>query len=263
MTRPASLICLLSDFGLDDWYVGVMRLVLARHAPEARLIDVSHGVPPGDVRAGGLYLAQAVAAGDEGTVHLAVVDPGVGSQRRLLVVGVDGQWVVCPDNGLVSDAWRRSSRRSAWEIVWRPAQASHTFHGRDIFAPVAGHLSRGLDPARLGPEVDTLVRIAPPAPRVTREGVIRGEVVRVDHFGNLITNIPGDSLAQVGGKLEIRVGRSVLRNLCRSYGEAPKGKLIAVIGSTGHLEISVNQGNAQKKTGARVGATVRIHHAQP
>jgi S-adenosylmethionine hydrolase len=264
--RPSGIVALLTDFGLRDPYVGVMKGVILSVHPDARIIDLSHDVPSQAVLEAYFLLSNTYRYFPVGTVFVAVVDPGVGTDRAILAVETGRYLFLAPDNGLLGflekeGAIRRIVRVQEKKYFLQPV--SNTFHGRDIFAPVAGHLSRGLNPGRLGPEVDTLVRIAPPAPQVTREGVIRGEVVRVDHFGNLITNIPADSLAQVGGKLEIRVGRSVLRNISRSYGDAPKGKLIAVIGSTGHLEISVNQGNAQKKTGARVGAPVRIHHAQP
>jgi S-adenosylmethionine hydrolase len=265
-TRPCGIVALLTDFGLRDPYVGVMKGVILSVNPDARIIDLSHDVPSQSILEAYFLLSNTYRYFPAGTVFVAVVDPGVGTDRAILAVETDRYLFLAPDNGLLGfldreSAIRRIVRVSEKKYFLRPV--SNTFHGRDIFAPVAGHLSRGLDPGKLGPETSAMVRITPPTPQVTREGIIRGEVVRVDRFGNLITNIPGDSLAQVGGKLEIRVGRAVLRELCRSYGDAPKGKLIAVVGSTGHLEISVNKGNAQKRTGARAGSTVRIVHSPP
>lgn len=265
-TKPSGIVALLTDFGWRDPYVGVMKGVILSVNPEARIIDLSHDVPAQAVLEAYFLLSNTYRYFPAGTVFVAVVDPGVGTDRAIIAVETERYLFLAPDNGLLgfldkNGTIRRIVRVTQKKYFLHPV--SNTFHGRDIFAPVAGHLSRGLDPGRLGPQTDSMVRIAPPTPCVTQEGVIRGEVVRVDHFGNLITNIPGDSLAHVGGKLEIRVGKAVLRKLCRSYGEAPKGELIAVVGSTGHLEISVNKGNAQKRTGARVGTTVRIHHVQP
>src|SRR6185503_8133377 len=147
-------ITLTTDFGLRDSYVAAMKAVLLRHCPEARLIDVTHLVPPQDVLCGSITLERAVDGFPPGTVHLAVIDPGVGTDRRLLAVEVNRQLVVCPDNGLITWSWRRHNGGRAHEITWKPANPSATFHGRDIMAPVAGMLAAGEPPAKLSRTVD-------------------------------------------------------------------------------------------------------------
>src|SRR5438105_813116 len=141
--KPPPLVTLTTDFAWQDAYVAEMKAVLLRELPEARLVDVSHSIPPQDVLAGSITLERAIRVFPKGTVHLAVVDPGVGSQRRLLVVRVGSQFIVCPDNGLITWTWRRHPGARAFELMWRPRHASDTFHGRDVMAPVAARIAAG------------------------------------------------------------------------------------------------------------------------
>lgn len=265
MLAPAGIVALITDFGLRDHYVGVMKGVILGVNPDARIIDISHGVGSQDVLDAYFLLSNTYRYFPSGTVFVAVVDPGVGSDRAIVAVEAGPHTFLAPDNGLLGflekpGGIRRIVRVENDRFFLKPV--STTFHGRDIFAPVAGHLSRGLDPAELGPEVRGIQKLAPPTPRMTREGVLLGEIVSIDRFGNLVTNIPGDRLA-ASGRVEVKVGKAVIRGLSTSYTSAKKGKFLAVVGSTGNLEVSVNKGDARKKSGAKIGDGVRIRHSPP
>ena len=265
MVAPAGVVALLTDFGLKDPYVGVMKGVILGVNPHAKIVDISHDVGSQDVLEAYFLLSNAYRYFPAGTVFVAVVDPGVGSDRAIVAVEAERHTFLAPDNGLLGflekdGMIRRRVRVENDRFFLKPV--SNTFHGRDIFAPVAGHLSQGIDLARLGPEALRIQRIAAPAPKVTKQGVIVGEIVSIDRFGNLVTNIPGDTLAKADA-VEVKVGKAVIRRLSTSYASAKKGELLAIVGSTGNLEISVNQGDARRKAGARVGGAVRVRHSHP
>jgi adenosylmethionine-8-amino-7-oxononanoate aminotransferase len=251
--RP--IITLTTDFDLDDWYVATMKAVLLRHAPHARLIDVTHRVPAGDVLCGSISLERAIDGFPKGSIHLAVVDPGVGSHRRLLISHIKDQWVVCPDNGLITWAWHRHPGAQAYELTWRPTHSSPTFHGRDIMGPIAGMLAAGTTTleqvARPLPD-PILLDVTPAKPPITT-----GRVIHIDHFGNATTNVPDDVLKTVPGA-EIRVASHNLGRLKRTYTDATPGEPLALIGSSGLLEIAVRDGSAADDLGLRVGAEIRI-----
>jgi hypothetical protein len=260
-----NVIALLTDFGLKDPYVGVMKGVILSVDPGARIIDLSHDLPSQGVLEAYFLLSNTYRYFPKGTVFASVVDPGVGTDRAVIAVETSKYIFLAPDNGLLGFLEKDGDVRRIIRVTNRKYfldPVSNTFHGRDIFAPVAGHLARGLDVRRVGEETDSMQRIQAPAPKVTREGVIVGEIATIDRFGNLITNIPGSRLA-AEDQVEIRVGKVVVRTLVRTYAEGKKGKPFAIVGSTGNLEISVNRGSAQKLTGARVGDAVRVHHVQP
>jgi len=249
------VVALLTDYGLQDAYAGTLKGALLSENPAARIVDLTHDIPPQDVREGSRVLAAALPYFPDGTVFVAVVDPGVGTDRAILGVETDRHVLLAPDNGLLGflqDRIRRRVRIAESRYFLKPL--SQTFHGRDIFAPVAGRLSRGADLGRFGPTVTTMKRLPLAEPRVSRDAV-EGEVVSIDRFGNLITNIPG---TLVPGKVRITVGRRTLTRLSRSYEEAPEGRLLALVGSTGHLEISVNRGSAHKTAGVRKGDRVLV-----
>lgn len=255
------MIALLTDFGLRDHYVGTMKGVIARICPDAQLVDITHDIDPQDIAGGALALAAAYAYFPAGTVFLCVVDPGVGSSRRAIAVRAGGCTFVAPDNGLVSVAIGEQPA----EIVQltNPAYAlpvvSHTFEGRDRFAPAAAWLATGVDLASCGPRLGQLVRLdLPPARNVA--GAIEGEVVRVDRFGNLVTNIPSGSVAALAGGAGVEVGvagRTIAR-LATTYADIAAGELGALVGSTGHLELSVNGGSAAGALGCGRGTAVRV-----
>jgi hypothetical protein len=262
MVKPSGIVALLTDFGLKDHYVGVMKGVILGVNPDARIIDISHDVPSQAILEGYFLLSNTYRYFPAGTVFVAIVDPGVGSDRAVIAVETDRYVFLAPDNGLLGFLEKDGGVRRIIAVTQRRyflEPVSNTFHGRDVFAPVAGHLSAGLDPASLGAEAGRMVRIAPPAPKFTREGVIVGQIVSIDRFGNLVTNIPGDRLCAADA-VEVRVGKATIREIVPSYAAARRGQLLAIVGSTGNLEISVNQGNARKKTGAKVGDAVKIRH---
>lgn len=247
------IVTLLTDFGLDDWYVGTMKAVLLRLCPHAQLVDITHGVPPGDILCGSISLERAIEGFPAGTVHLAVVDPGVGSSRRLLMVRTKGQWIVCPDNGLITWAWRRHGAGEAWELTWRPARSSNTFHGRDVMGPAAGMLACGRPPEELGRRVEdvALLDVAP-----ATAGERGGIVVHVDRFGNATTNVEAKVVGDA--RVEVVVGARNVGVLKRTYTDVPPGQALALIGSSGLLEIAVRDGSAKEDLGIRVGDAVEL-----
>jgi S-adenosylmethionine hydrolase len=258
-THPRSgertIVTLTSDFGLRDSYVAAMKAVLIRTCPEARLIDVTHLVPRHDVLCGSITLERAVDGFPQGTVHLAVVDPGVGTNRRILVTEINRQHVVCPDNGLITWTWRLHPGGRARELVWRPPRdPSATFHGRDIMAPAAGMLARGEPISRLARPIDDPILLdVAPAGQEDR----RGRVIQIDQFGNATTNIPFERLR---GKptLEIRIRSRKIGRIKRTYWDVAPGRPLALIGSSGLLEIAVRDGSAAKDLKLGVGDEVRI-----
>lgn len=225
-------IALLTDFGLADPYVGVLKGVLAAVAPGVPVIDVTHGVPPQDLRVGALFLDAAWPHFPVGTVFVCVVDPGVGTPRRPIVARAAGRLFVGPDNGLLGLLPAPEVR--VITAPWGAPSPSRTFHGRDLFAPVAARLAMGAPFDAVGPLVDDAVPMVLPAPV---EGV--GEVLYVDHFGNAITNLPGADTGVVGiGGVRARV--------VSTYGAAEPGEVVAVTGSTGRLEVVVRNGDARR-----------------
>lgn len=254
------IVTLLTDFGSLDTYVGQVKAAILSVAPETVLVDLTHAVPPQDIASGAFLLASAVEAFAAGTVHLAVVDPGVGSDRRAVAVqSTRGDRLVGPDNGLLWPAIERlGGVRRAVELreprFWRPQPASVTFHGRDIFGPVAGHLARGVDMSPLGPAISNLERLE--LPRATED---RGQVLYVDTYGNLITNFPSpDALLTTAS---LRVG-ACEAHPAPHYAAAPRGALLVVPGSAGWLEIAVRDGSAAQVTGATRGTPVERIHAR-
>jgi hypothetical protein len=259
--KASGIVALLTDYGLQDPYVGMLKGALLSVNPAARIVDLSHDVPPQDIAEGSRVLAAARPCFPAGTVFVAVVDPGVGTDRALVGVEADRQFFLAPDNGLLSfllGSTRRIVRITQSRYFRRPVSA--TFHGRDILAPVAGHLTRGVDLGRFGPRASSLTLRQRDLPRWADNG-LEGEVVAIDRFGNLITNIPWPMLPNEGG-LRIAVGRKTLRKLSRTYADAPEGDLLALVGSTGFLEISVNQGSASKAARIQKGDRVLVTRAR-
>ena len=259
------VITLLTDFGLEDGYVAAMKGVIAGVAPEARVVDVTHLVPPQDVAFARFRLLSVAPFFPSGTIHLAVVDPGVGTARRAVAIQCrSGSCLVGPDNGLLSGALEADPPLAVVELAdprfWRTDTPSATFHGRDIFAPVAAHLARGVTLEALGPAVppDGLVTLdlRPPTPVA---GGLEGAVQATDRFGNLISNVPAVLLpgnvpwrASIGGRT--LPGR-------RTYADVPPGEALALVGSHGFVEIAVHRGDARSALGARVGDRVEIRWA--
>ncbi|OPX20141.1 MAG: hypothetical protein BZ151_05345 [Desulfobacca sp. 4484_104] len=248
-----SLITLLTDFGSQDGYVGVVKGVILGINPRATLVDLSHDLPPQDVIAAALVLQAAQPYFPPETIHLAVVDPGVGTARRALALRVRDQFWVGPDNGLfhlVLEGQRGFQAVCLENSAYFLPQVSATFHGRDVFAPVAAHLSTGVSLSEFGPPLTDPVRLHLPVPAISSQ-LLRGEVIHVDHFGNLISNIRFSELEiwRQGRSLEVLVGGHHRVRLVRTYGSGAPGELIALEGSYGYLEIACVQGNAAQLLG--------------
>ncbi len=262
----APIITLTTDFGLKDSYVGAMKGVILSLCPEATLVDLVHDVPPQDIQHASIVLRDTVAYYPPGTIHLVVVDPGVGTERRALVALAGDHYFVGPDNGvfaLAIPALNTLDRPARyWDVTnspVTPSKRSNTFHGRDVFAHVAAHLARGVPPQDLGVEVNDPVGFSTAVFAQTGAG-IRGEIVAVDHFGNLTTNIPAVALGTTS-RIEVTFpGRTApaAPGLFRTYEEGPSGAAMALIGSSGHLEIAICRASAAERLHILRGATVEV-----
>jgi S-adenosylmethionine hydrolase len=254
-------ITLTTDFGTASPYVAAMKGVILSVNPAATILDLSHNIRPQDIRHAAYFAATAVPFFPTGSIHVCVVDPGVGTDRAAVCLDVGGQLLLGPDNGIFSLLVRKAggvatARRLADPRYWRPSVSS-TFHGRDVFAPVAAHLSLGLDPAAVGPEMSALVEL-PTHSAVTFGDRWQGEVQFVDEFGNLITNIPADKLKEL--PLHVSVGGAVPRALrwVRSYGDAAAGELVCLFSSDGYFEIAEVNGSASRRLGVEAGSVVEL-----
>ena len=250
-----AIVTMLSDFGERDGYVAAMKGVVLSLAPSAVVVDAGHAVPRGDVEAAAFVIFQYSSLFPAGTVHLAVVDPGVGGDRRALSLEVDGRFVVAPDNGLVSRVLRAAASWRGVQIsdpdVFR-SPTSSTFHGRDIFAPAAGHLAGGGSLADLGPPLADPVLLDRVDPH-REDGAVYGRVVHTDRFGNLISDIPAD---WVDGRYRFRVEGRDVGPLRASYSDVPSGQPVVLIGSLGTVEVAVRDGSATASLGVERGAAV-------
>ena len=255
------LITLTTDFGYDDPYVGIMKGVILGIDPQVRIVDLSHGVPAQDIMAAALLLRHSLPYFPRGTIHIAVVDPGVGSARRPLLVEADRNYFIGPDNGVLSLALerRRPTRiihLSNPNYYLRPTSA--TFHGRDIFAPVAAYLSLGIAPEAFGETISDWVELPWPAILKT-ETTLEGEIVYIDGFGNLFTNIRAHDLEELSGRpLRITVRALSIRGLASNYAAVEPGKYVALINSWGLLEIAIYKESAKRRSGAIVGDKVKV-----
>jgi hypothetical protein len=257
------IITLTTDFGLQDGFVGTMKGVILAICPQARIVDLSHAVPPQDVLAGALLLGRAAPYFPSETVHLAVVDPGVGTGRRGLAARLGNAFFVGPDNGLLTPLLEAAEADGLpVEMVeladpkYRLASVSRTFHGRDIFAPAAAHLASGVPLAEFGPALADPVRLALPRAERTPDGW-RAHVIAVDAFGNLATDLPVAEI-RAPARVVVRCAGHEVRGLVRTYGERPAGSLVALVDSAGRLEVAVVNGSAARLTGAGVGASVEV-----
>ena len=254
-----AIITLITDFGTADWFVGGMKGVILGINPQVSIVDITHDVPVGDIRAGAFALLASYRCFPRHTVHLAVVDPGVGSQRAAIVVRTADYFFVGPDNGVLSFALSQEKvldvRRLDNDVCFRKP-VSNTFHGRDIFAPVAARLTQNVPFDSLGEKLNDYVRLDWPQPRRGGAvgGVLRGEIIYIDRFGNAITNI--NTLA--GSVSKIRVQGKVECDLKKFYQEVAPGQPLGIIGSSGFLEIAVNNGNAAQELGLKIGDVVEV-----
>lgn len=257
--RPGGPIVLLTDFGTRDGYVGMMKGVIAGLAPGVPVIDLSHDVPPQDLLTAAFLLEESIPFFPDGSVFVCVIDPGVGTARRLVAAATDRHLFLAPDNGLLGFLESAGLLRKRHEIssaAFRLPAISPTFHGRDILAPAAAYLVRGIDVSRLGPPIHRLRAIETVRPRATRTGVA-GEVIHIDAFGDAVTNLTSAFMMRAGPNLRVRVGRRTLP-LVRTYGEMPRGLPMALFGSGGRLEIAVREGNAARELGLKRGTRVEV-----
>lgn len=257
------IITITTDFGVGSPYVAQMKGVILSISPEVTLVDITHAIPPQDVRQGALALAEATRWFPSETIHLAVVDPGVGTARQIVYVRMGQHDFVAPDNGLLSRLALATPPSTIIGVTepgfWLPA-VSATFHGRDIMAPVAARLSLGLDPTRLGPVLGDLVKLPWTEARVA-DKKIEGTVQSIDSFGNLITNIPGDALAGVPRGEEhvaIACDDHETRGIFNTYADQPEMTLIALVGSSGNLELAIVGESAAAMLGVVVGTPVTV-----
>jgi len=258
----ARVVTLLTDFGTADYFVAAVKGVVLTINPLVSLVDITHDIPPQDIETGAFTLLTCYRDFPEGTIHVAVVDPGVGSSRRPIVVRAGGYYFVGPDNGLFSYVYDRESSVEVFHVTadqYFRRSPSPTFHGRDIFAPVAGALSKALNPGALGPQITDQVRLTPLAPTKDDTGKLNARIIHIDRFGNCITNLtPGDLLETQSFKLHVngKVIETVRRFFTDKHG--PKEEIFAIWGSAGFLELAVNGASAAAVLGARRGAPVFV-----
>jgi hypothetical protein len=253
----------MTDFGLKDGNVGVMKGIILGIAPHAHIVDISHHIEPQNIREAALILFRSAPYFPQGTIHVVVVDPGVGTSRRPIAARIGSQFFVGPDNGILTMWLEQSeSQDQQNEFVhlehpqyWLP-EISHVFHGRDIFAPTAAHLANGVTLQALGKQISDPVRLFLPQPQPTALGLL-GEIIHVDHFGNLSTNIRCEHLAPQA-EVIVRLAGVEIQGLVRTFGERPSGEVVALYGSTGNLIISVVNGNAAKRLNVNIGERVEV-----
>lgn len=262
MARP--IVTLTTDYGTNDHLVGAMKGVILAINPEVEIVDITHGVLPFDVLDGALTVANSYKYFPPKTIHVVVVDPGVGTTRRPILVALDQHYFVAPDNGVLSLAYDQSESLHVWHITaehYFRNPVSSTFHGRDIFAPVAAWLSKSWQSASFGDEITDFVRFTIPKPKAAGEKSMKGVVLRTDAFGNLMTNFkPEDvpALAAADGKFAIRVGNVQITKLSPTFAQGATGEAIAVVGSSGYVEIAMNKANAARALGVARGAEVTV-----
>ena len=259
---PARVITLMTDFGTSDHYVGVMKGVILNINPQVEIVDITHTIPPQDVSGAAFLIDSAYRYFPTGTIHVIVVDPGVGSERRAIVCQTETAYFVCPDNGILTHILHNEKHVHAVAVensAYFLPQVSNTFHGRDIFAPVAAHLSCGVPIDKLGSPVAPPAQLPLPTPQVTDKAII-GQVIWIDSFGNLVTNISHEILESLEGEsgVIIHAGSAKINHLNQSYTESAVGEPLAIIGSFNRLEISINQGNAAQVLGLKRGDAITV-----
>ncbi len=259
------VITLLTDYGIKDSYVAEVKGAILKISPDATIVDVSHDVGNYDIESGAFHLARAAPYFPEGTVHVCVVDPGVGGARKPIIVEAGGAWFVGPDNGLMAPAAERLGVESIWEITntdMLPPRVSYVFDGRDVFGPTGAHISMGVTPDRLGTEIGDMIRLTAYTPRLDGDTVY-AQVIHVDGFGNLITNVTYENLEKMGvsGDARFKVktrGIDLDLPYARRFSAVPEGEPLLLVAGGGYLEISVNQGNAAERLGLGKGDEVTL-----
>jgi len=264
LARPP-IVTLTTDFGLQDHFVGVIKGVITELVPNVQIVDICHTVQPFDVFEGALTIAQAYSYFPNGTVHMVIVDPGVGTARRPIVASTEKHFFVAPDNGVLSLVYDREERLSVRHITadhYFLQSVSNTFHARDVFAPIAAYLAKAVEPDRMGEEVHDFVRFASPRPKPSDEHTLRGVVLKIDRFGNLITNIMPEDAPMLfepqASNFKIVVGNRQITEIRAAYADGAPGEVFGILGSMGYLEIAANRGSAAKLLEAGKGTEVSI-----
>ena len=261
MSHP--IITLTTDYGTADHLVAAIKGVILKINPEAQIIDISHGVLPFDILDGALTIGQAYRYYPPRTIHVVVVDPGVGSQRRPILVSGDQHYFIAPDNGVLSLVYEREPKvivRHVTSEHYFQNPISNTFHGRDIFAPVAAWLGKNWQTPSFGDEVTDYVRFSMPKPKAANN-TVKAVVLKVDNFGNLITNLTPEDVPQIlagGANFKITLGGKSITKLSQTYAQGAQGEPIAIVGSSGFLEVSINRGSAARTLNVQRGAEVTV-----
>ena len=265
MANSGQIITLLTDFGLRDHFVASMKGVMLGLNPAITLVDISHLVPPQDIRTGAFLLGQAYSSFPSGTIHLAVVDPGVGTTRRVLAATAGGHYFVAPDNGILSYVQKAEEDFHAYEVTadhYYRKPVSNTFHGRDIFAPIAAWISRDIPMHQIGDELPEPVGIKIPTPARVKENLIQATVMAIDHYGNMITNMTPGHLPEFDPAqplpFKILAGKKEITTYYDNYGEAKQGEVFIIEGSTGHIEISMRGASAAAALGLKAGNPIGV-----
>ena len=260
---PARIVTLLTDFGVTDFYVGAMKGVILGVNPEAQIADISHNITQFDILDAGFTLSKAYSYFPTGTVHMVVVDPGVGTQRRPIVVRGDNHYFLAPDNGVLSFIYPEQEMLEVREITaehYFRSPVSNTFHGRDIFAAVAGWLSKGVEAEKFGDPIEDYVKLSVPIAQKVSEKQWKAVTMKIDRFGSVITNLgPEDCPALFADPtpgFRITINGKAVTKLCKTYSEGQKGEVFAILGSSGQLEISANRAAAAQALGAKRGTEV-------
>jgi len=263
VNRP--IVTLTTDFGLSDHFVGTIKGIILNIAPDTEIVDICHAVQAFDVLDGAISIAQSYAYFPTGTTHLVVVDPGVGSARRPILASTDKYHFVAPDNGVLSLIYGREERMRVRHITaehYFVQPVSNTFHARDVFAPVAGYLAKGVDTAKFGDEVSDYVRFNPPKPKAIDSKTLRGVVLKVDRFGNLITNFTPQDVPWLfqptRPAFKITVGKCEVTEIHTNYADGMPNQTFGILGSMGYLEIAANRGPAAQLAGSGKGTEVNI-----
>jgi len=262
---PVPLIALLTDFGYQDFYLGIMKGVICSLTPEANMVDLCHGIPRGDVRAASFALRHSYKYFPSRTIFLCVVDPGVGGPRRPIIVSTEHHILVGPDNGIFTGVYESEESFTVYAITsdhYFRKPVSSTFHGRDIFAPVAAWLARNIELWKFGEVIRDPVRLEKIPLRRLAEREFHGTILYTDIYGNLISNIPAGDVEKVAAQGSIPISFHIKDQLqvpfCRNYQQGPEGRVFALTGSTGFIEFAVRNGSAAAVSGARFGDTVRL-----
>lgn len=256
------IVTLMTDFGLRDPYVAEMKAVILDISPNTNIVDISHQIEKFNIKMGGYVLASASPYFPKGTIHVVVVDPGVGTRRKAILIQTKNSYFIGPDNGVLVLAAKSQGIQCIYRIEnpkFMLPEVSHTFHGRDVFAPAAGHLASEVSPTKFGPEIQKIVM--PKFAEITKtQNTLTGEVIHIDGFGNILTNFRQKDLGSIGKTVSLKLKKTKLNlPLYKAYAEAEPHQPLLIIGSHNFLEISINQGNAAEKFQARIGDKVTLY----